>query len=334
MKKYIVLSLTLVFLAFCFSCKNKKSENKKTINSEQKNELKYNADSASQATAVLVFGNDGKVEYVEGNPENVFQKTKSGLEYRIVAKSKSNSKPKFGDIVYIDMSYQTENDSVLFNSKNVEKNFKMRVAMPSHKGGCIEEAFMMLSEGDSAIFKIDAFNFFTYTQNKVNIPNFIKKGDKLIFKIKLKKIVSDNEYVKQNKEMFTYYISQENSLIERFLLNYNYPTVKLESGLRIMTIKKGNGKKPSKSKTVSIHYTASFIDGGVFDSSIERNEVFKFVIGKNQVIPGLEEGVLQMNIGDHAILVIPFRLAYGEEKYGIIPPFSTLVFEIELLDAK
>jgi FKBP-type peptidyl-prolyl cis-trans isomerase len=334
MQKIIIFIVLFLVLGFGFSCKNKKSENQEKTDLKKKPELKYNADSASESAAVLVFGNDGKVEYVEGGTDKAYQKTKSGLEYRIITKSKSKLRPKIGDVIFINMSYKTESDSILFKTSDIDKNFKMRLTTPSHEGGCIEEAFLLMYEGDSAAFRIDAYNFFTYTQGKVNLPKNIKKGDKLIFNIKMLKIVSDAEYVMKNKDMYAYYINQEDSHIERYILNFEYPAVKTESGLRIMTIKQGSGKKVTKGQKVQIHYTAGFIDGGVFDSSLERNQAFEFVVGENQVIEGLEEGVSKMNVGGHAILIIPFRLAYGEEKYGIIPPFSTLVFEIDLLDAK
>lgn len=334
MKKILIfISLSLI-LALSFSCKNKKAKNEDKTEGEKKPELKYNKDSASENTAVLVFGEDGSVEYFEGSEEKVFQKTKSGLEYRIITKSKSKLRPNIGDVIYINMTYKTESDSVLFKSSDIDKNFKMRLNMPLYNGASIEEAFMLMSEGDSAIFKIDAYNFFTYTQKKVKLPSYVKKGDKLIFNIKLLEVLPDSEYVMKNREMYSYYINQENSQIERYLLSFEYPVIKTESGLRIMTIKKGTGNKPKNGQKASIHYTAGFIDGGIFDSSLERNQVFEFVLGEKQVIDGLEEAVSKMNIGEHSIIIIPFRLAYGEEKYGLIPPFSTLVFEIDLLDAK
>lgn len=328
-KLYIVLASCILLLTACKDHKPKTKQDNKN-----KEELKYNKDSASEDVAVMVFGADGQVEYIKSSPDKIFRKTKSGLEYRFVEGGKGTKYPKVGDVVYINMSYKTESDSVIFRSRDIDKDFKMRIEVPSHPGGCIEEAFMMLKQGDSAVFKIDANSFFTYTQKKITTPRYIKKGDKLVFNIKMEKLVDGSDYVKKNAEMYGFYINQENSLIERYLLEYDYPVVKRESGLRIITIKKGSGKKANKGNAVTINYTAGFIDGGVFDSTIERKQPFRFVIGNQEVIEGLEEGVSQMSVGDHSMLIIPFRLAYGEEKNGVIPPYSTLVFEVELLDAK
>jgi FKBP-type peptidyl-prolyl cis-trans isomerase 2 len=281
-----------------------------------------------------MFNEDGGTEYITGKPDKIFRKTKSGLEFRFITTAKANKYPNVGDVIYIDMTYKTEKDSIIFRSKSVDKDFKMRLTIPSHKGGCLEEAFLMMSEGDSASFRIDAANFLTFTQGKVNLPSYVKKGDKFIFNIKMKKVVDGSDYVKENADLYSYYLSQETSLIERYLLNLSYPLVKKESGLRIITISKGKGKKPVKGNAVTIDYTAAFIDGSVFDSSIERKQPFRFILGAGEVIDGLDEGVSNMNIGDHCMFVIPFRLAYGDVKSGIIPPFSTLVFEVELLNAK
>ncbi|MDD3860339.1 MAG: FKBP-type peptidyl-prolyl cis-trans isomerase, partial [Bacteroidales bacterium] len=133
---------------------------------------------------------------------------------------------------------------------------------------------------------------------------------------------------------YAFYINQENSLIDRYILDFDYQCLTKESGLRMMIIKKGSGKKALKGNAVTIHYTAGFIDGSVFDSTIERNQPFRFILGNEEVIEGLDEGVSNMNVGDHCIFIIPFRLAYGDEKSGVIPPYSTLVFEVELIDAK
>jgi hypothetical protein len=323
---------SIIIISIILSCNGPKPENKP--DKKDGTELQYNQDSASEDVAVLVFNADGVPEYVTGAPDKIFRTTKSGLDYRYITNGKGKKYPKVGDVLYLDMSYKTESDSVLFRSRDIDKNFKMRLVVPSHAGGCIEEAFMMMNEGDSASFKIDAVNFLSITQGKVNIPHYIKKGDKLIFNIKMVKIVDGSDYVKENANMYAFYINQENSLIDRYLLGFEYSSVKKESGLRIMTIKKGSGKKALPGNAVTINYTAGFIDGSVFDSTIEREQPFRFVLGNEEVIEGLEEGVSTMNVGDHCIFVIPFRLAYGEEKSGIIPPFSTLVFEVELIDAK
>ena len=107
------------------------------------------------------------------------------------------------------------------------------------------------------------------------------------------------------------------------------------SGLRYQIIQKGNGKKAEKGNKVSVHYKGQLADGTVFDSSYKRNSPLDFQVGVGQVIPGWDEGICLLNVGDKARLVIPSDLGYGSAGAGgVIPPNATLVFDVELMDVK
>ena len=104
------------------------------------------------------------------------------------------------------------------------------------------------------------------------------------------------------------------------------------SELQIEKLTNGNGPLPRRGQTVTVHYTGCFTDGKKFDSSLDRNDPFTFVLGEGQVIAGWDLGVAKMKVGDKVKLTIPPHLAYGRDGYpGAIPPDSTLVFEVELL---
>lgn len=90
---------------------------------------------------------------------------------------------------------------------------------------------------------------------------------------------------------------------------------------------------PETGQTVSVHYTGWLTDGTKFDSSVDRGQPFQFGLGLGQVIKGWDEGVAQMKVGEKAKLTIQPEKAYGEQGFpGAIPPNSTLVFEVELLE--
>ena len=102
-----------------------------------------------------------------------------------------------------------------------------------------------------------------------------------------------------------------------------------KSGLQYEKLKDGNGKRPNANNTVKVHYTGKLINGKVFDSSIERGEPMEFPVGA--VIPGWTEGLQLMDEGSKYMFYIPYNLAYGENPVGDIPPGSTLIFEVELI---
>lgn len=107
--------------------------------------------------------------------------------------------------------------------------------------------------------------------------------------------------------------------------------VTLPSGLQYEVITEGNGKKPSATDRVKCHYEGTLIDGTLFDSSIKRGE--PAILGVNQVIKGWVEALQLMTEGAKWKLFIPSELAYGAQQAGeMIPPHSTLIFEVELIE--
>lgn len=103
-----------------------------------------------------------------------------------------------------------------------------------------------------------------------------------------------------------------------------------ESGLQYEVITQAGGPKPKATDKVKVHYHGTFVNGDVFDSSVERGQPATF--GLNQVIPGWTEGLQLMSVGSKFKFVIPYELAYGEQGNRGIPAASTLIFEVELLE--
>lgn len=108
--------------------------------------------------------------------------------------------------------------------------------------------------------------------------------------------------------------------------------MKTDSGLRYEIIDPGTGPKPTLGDKVVAHYTGTFVNGKVFDSSVERGEPAEFPL--NGVIPGWQEGLQLIGVGGHIKLYIPGDLAYGDTGRMNIPPAKALVFDVKLLDVK
>ncbi len=107
--------------------------------------------------------------------------------------------------------------------------------------------------------------------------------------------------------------------------------VTLPSGLQYQVITEGNGKKPAATDRVKCHYEGTLIDGTLFDSSIKRGQ--PAVFGLNQVIKGWTEALQLMSEGAKWRLFIPAELGYGAQQAGeMIPPYSTLIFDVELIE--
>ena len=109
--------------------------------------------------------------------------------------------------------------------------------------------------------------------------------------------------------------------------------VSLPSGLQYQVLREGDGRKPAATDQVECHYEGTLINGQVFDSSYQRGQTATF--GLNQVIAGWTEGLQLMQEGAKYRFFIPYHLAYGERGAGqSIPPFATLIFDVELVKVK
>lgn len=112
------------------------------------------------------------------------------------------------------------------------------------------------------------------------------------------------------------------------------PVVETDSGLRYIDVEEGDGSEAKAGDNVSVHYTGWLVSGSQFDSSRDRGQPFTFPLGVGRVIKGWDEGVAGMKVGGVRKLIIPPDLGYGARGAGPIPPGSTLIFEVELLEVR
>ncbi len=107
------------------------------------------------------------------------------------------------------------------------------------------------------------------------------------------------------------------------------------SGLTYIVTKAGTGAQLKAGDNVIVNYTGMLTNGQKFDSSLDRGEPFSFPLGAGRVIKGWDEGVQKLRIGDHATLIIPAAIGYGERGAGAdIPPGATLIFIIEVIGVR
>jgi FKBP-type peptidyl-prolyl cis-trans isomerase len=263
-----------------------------------------------------------------GGPDG-FTKTEDGLLYKFVERSDNTVSPEVGSFVTLTMTYGTA-DSVIFDSKDIPQKMEIPV-IPSVYKGDFYEGLRLMHVGDSAIFKCDADSVFSKLFRVPHLPPELDSIDFIYFNIKMLEIKTEDE-MKASREAEMEMLKNEEIVKRNAYLDEHYPNAEPSStGLYYIQIKKGSGSKPETGMKVKVHYTGTFLDGTKFDSSVDRGEPFEFPLGQGRVIKGWDEGIANMQKGEKGILIVPSELAYGQGSRGI-PPFSTLVFEVELVD--
>jgi FKBP-type peptidyl-prolyl cis-trans isomerase len=262
-----------------------------------------------------------------------YTKTSSGILYKLHRFGDSIAKPKAGNYITVDIDYKTANDSLFFKGTRT-----FQLTKPDFEGA-IDECFLMMSAGDSASFVIDASNFFSKTL-QTGMPTFISKGEDLMLDIKMLEIRTAAQYQK-DKEEFLKWIEDfgeyEKLVLGRFIKEQEIDVEPTASGLYFLSLEQGNGKPVELGDMVTVHFEGRFLNGKFFDSTKKRNQVFEFVYGTElQVIPGLEEAIGRMREGEKALVILPSGLAWGDKgsSTGIIPPFTSVVYELDLVKAK
>lgn len=268
-----------------------------------------------------------------GSEVKGYVKTKSGLYFQLLFVGEKVKKPKVGDYVTVHVTYYTGSDSLFFNAVRSIKH------TASLYPGDIQECMSMLNEEDSASFYINADNFFIKTL-KAPLPDFIPPDSYMKVNIKILSIRTASQY-KKEKEEFLSWIDDfglyEQTVLKHYIENEQINVSPTSSGIYRINISVGTGKKVEKGDTITVNYEGRFLNGKVFDSTKKRNEPFQFVFGTEwQVVKGLEEAIGGMRNGDHALFIMPSELAFGKDgsSTGTIPPFTSVIFEVELMDVK
>ncbi len=127
---------------------------------------------------------------------------------------------------------------------------------------------------------------------------------------------------------------KELDTLKSYIESNNITTEPTASGLYYIETQAGTGAQAQTGDIVDVHYKGTFLDGKQFDSSYDRGEPFEFTLGRGQVIKGWDEGISYMKEGGKATLIMPSSLAYGASGSGSIPPYTSLIFEVELVDVK
>lgn len=266
------------------------------------------------------------------NAPKGYQATDNGLYYRLFTNN-GGENPQIGDLLELTMSCSVNDTVVILPlTKNI-----IPMTEPSFWSDFVE-GFSMMHKGDSASFIVDIDSSFVNLFGYNTLPPQFSSTDIMRFEIRLDDFYPESEFrfrmIENIKKNYPAETEKAASELNAYLEKNGVVAQPTSTGLYYVKTQDGTGEKPSKGSTVKAHYTGYLLDGTVFDTSIERGEPIEFVLGVGQVIPGWDEGIALMSKGEKAVLYIPYYLAYGDRDLGVIPPFSNLVFEVELIDFK
>lgn len=258
----------------------------------------------------------------------------SGLIF-IEEKAGRGAKPKAEEMVKVHLTISLVDGTEMYSTKDAEP-FEYQYGNDFDTKG-LEEGVGMLRVGGKARLIVPQQLAYGAEGRGQMMPPY----SSIIYDVELVDIRSKAEYDKEMAEKQAQQQAQEDvkknaekADRDNYLSANNITVEPTATGLYYIETEKGSGEKAMPGNTVTVHYTGKLLNGTVFDSSVEKGEPFSFRLGVGQVIKGWDEAIGMMNKGGKATLVIPSIIAYGSADRGTIPPYSTLVFDVELIDVQ
>ncbi|MBS1527421.1 MAG: FKBP-type peptidyl-prolyl cis-trans isomerase [Bacteroidetes bacterium] len=277
-----------------------------------------------------------------------FKQGKGGMLYDIIV-DKSGPKIQPGDFMSVNLTVKTDGDSLLFSTYQQGRP-SLTIYQKPEGSGDIMSAFQYLAEGDSAIIKTNIDS--VYKKRRPPI-----KGKYVVYEVKVVKVIQKGKLADSafNNRITAYLKDQAQEIakteppkIKKYIADNKLNVTTTPSGLNYIITKQGSGEKPVTGDTAVINYTVKFVNNKLLETNIKdvaakNNKLMpmalykpiRIPIGARGAIQGMDEGLQLMNKGSEATLIIPSKLAYGEQgtpgPEGV-PPYTPLVFEVQLLD--
>jgi FKBP-type peptidyl-prolyl cis-trans isomerase len=256
----------------------------------------------------------------------------SGLIF-IEEKKGTGASPKAEDMVTVNLTVKLIDGTKIFSTDDRGEPFEYQYGKNFDTPG-LEEGVGMMKKGGKATLIVPQEIAYGAEAKGQMIPAY----STIVYEVELVSMRSKEDFDKEQQAKQKEQQAQENlrkdvekADRDKYILENGITTQPTATGLYYIETEAGTGKKASAGTTVSVHYTGRLLDGSVFDSSVEKGEPFSFRLGAGLVIKGWDEAIAMMNEGGKATLIIPSDIAYGSRDGGAIPPYSTLVFDVELV---
>ena len=271
------------------------------------------------------------------------QRTPKGALYQIFTHN-AGDKIKLNDIVTFQFIQKTDKDSVLFSTYAAGHPVQAQVTL-SQNVGDLMEVFPLLAVKDSAFVKVPTDSIFKGHEDQR--PGFLLRGGYLSFTLKIERVQSLNDAIAERNATIEKMKAAELANANKYIAGHKLVLKTTPSGLKYVITKPSLKRKPLKGDTVLVNYVGRTTDGKLFDTSIESvakaggldqpgrpYEPIQVVLGAGGIIKGWDEGLLLLNEGSKATFVVPSALAYDGQGQGDIAPYSTLIFNVELVKVK
>ncbi len=261
-----------------------------------------------------------------------YSRSEHGFYYHLLELGNSDRKAEVGSHVAARIAYYTRDDSLLY-SRRITLNLRSGAG-----AGNIDHMLLLMHEGDSASFILDADEYFMTSANQPAPAHL--SGRQFKVGIRLEQVRSSEEYQKE-KEAFMAWASNlaeyEQKILEDYLENRLPEADAMQEGYFKLIREEGSGRTVAQGDTVRLHYKGRFLNGRFVDSSYPLGEAFTLVYGQeDQLIEGLDRVVGTMREGEVALAILPSKMAYGAggSSTGIVPPFTPMIYELTILEIK
>ncbi len=246
------------------------------------------------------------------------------------------------DFVKMNLTVTSIEGKKIFSTLDKNKPITFEYGQPFDTKG-LDEAIGTMKKGSKATVIVpSAMGFGEKGRKDMTGTDIIEPYSPVVYEVEVLdlKTKAENDAAKKTEEANAKKTSAEAQskeplLIQQYVKDNNITAKPNGSGIYYIEKVKGKGPKATAGKKVKVHYTGKLLNGKVFDSSVDKkpSTPYEFVLGQGQVIPGWDEAILMMSAGGKATVIIPSKLAYGERGAGNdIPPFSPLVFDLELIN--
>lgn len=269
-------------------------------------------------------------------PIKGYTRDDEGFYYKLLRIGDGNENPKVGDVLLLDAVFQTQKDSTIWDSKNEGNNAFYLPLEPRALIGSFNSYLLKMVEGDSVSFYIPTAVFFRQYFDTVP-PVFCKNDSMMKVGLRLIEIMSQAEYQQVIRESEKEQEDKELTelrQIDDYLKQHHLPEQTSSDGIYYLSKTESHGLVVETGRLVKLNYKGSFLDGRETDIPQKPME---FIYGTpDQLIKGLNIVIGGMKKGENAKIIVPSRLAFGEQgsANGSIPPYSPLLYEIEITDVK